>query len=311
MPIVTPRVLIARQLDTLTARLPGVLDGDVDAVHEARVATRRLREVLPLMDGHERTTLALLRSAGRHLGRVRELDVMRGLLDALIDRAPAGAGAAARAKHALRDSQQAARRAMVKALEELDLDALRPRAAASGPFAWAGRSLHAIRPPKWPRPLRERIASRAEAAAEAVERATGVYMPRRAHGARIAIKKLRYAVEVASETGLVHVKRAGKDLRRVQDALGKVHDAQVLHDRIEALAGDGASAIELAVLKSVLADDIARAHADYVRRRERLLTLVDRCRAACAAHRAHWPVRPVIAASAVAVPLLLLRRRAG
>ena len=30
--------------------LPGVLDADIDSVHQARIATRRLREVLPLVE---------------------------------------------------------------------------------------------------------------------------------------------------------------------------------------------------------------------------------------------------------------------
>ncbi len=37
----------ARRLDAFRANLPHAIEGDVDAVHDARVATRRLRDWNP------------------------------------------------------------------------------------------------------------------------------------------------------------------------------------------------------------------------------------------------------------------------
>jgi hypothetical protein len=45
-----PSELIIRQrLAALSRALPGARKGDVQAVHQARVATRRIREALPLV----------------------------------------------------------------------------------------------------------------------------------------------------------------------------------------------------------------------------------------------------------------------
>ena len=42
--------VILSNLDALGSRLPLVSDGDADGIHDARVATRRLRAALPLPD---------------------------------------------------------------------------------------------------------------------------------------------------------------------------------------------------------------------------------------------------------------------
>ena len=60
--------------------------GDVDAVHRSRVATRRLREALPLVKGRGRERRRLrreLRSVTRSLGPIRELDVALSLAGTL------------------------------------------------------------------------------------------------------------------------------------------------------------------------------------------------------------------------------------
>jgi CHAD domain-containing protein len=41
--------VILSNLDALHSRLPQVRDGDRDAIHDARVATRRLRAAIPLV----------------------------------------------------------------------------------------------------------------------------------------------------------------------------------------------------------------------------------------------------------------------
>src|SRR6267142_2354021 len=41
--------LLRRRLDRLTRPLPALEDGDVPALHRARVASRRLRELVPML----------------------------------------------------------------------------------------------------------------------------------------------------------------------------------------------------------------------------------------------------------------------
>ena len=76
-------VLLANRLEKLESALPALAEGAPDAVHDARVATRRLRELLPLLDLPPERSDQLrrdLRAATRRLGRVRELDVLLELV---------------------------------------------------------------------------------------------------------------------------------------------------------------------------------------------------------------------------------------
>jgi len=69
------------------------------------------------------------------------------------------------------------------------------------------------------RQLGRRVTERGEAAADAIHQATGVYFPNRIHRARIAVKKLRYADEIAHVLGLATGTPAIRDLRKAQDLL--------------------------------------------------------------------------------------------
>ena len=87
----TPTTLLADQLGFLNAQIPGIRDGDIDAIHDGRVATRRVRELLPLCvpeagmgDEFRRT----VRDVGRSLGRVRDLDIEIALLEQVEQRVP-------------------------------------------------------------------------------------------------------------------------------------------------------------------------------------------------------------------------------
>ena len=65
-----------------------------------------------------------------------------------------------------------------------------------------------------------------------------MYLPRItcAHNARIALKKFRYAVEIADATGLVPAQRAIRELKKGQDVLGELHDRQELVCNADGLA---------------------------------------------------------------------------
>ena len=66
--------------------LHGLDEGDVRALHRTRVASRRLREILPVLQldpGVARRLGRRLRKVTQRLGAVRELDVLCLLLDEL------------------------------------------------------------------------------------------------------------------------------------------------------------------------------------------------------------------------------------
>ena len=311
MATMTPRALLERHVDDLIGFLPSLFDGEAESVHRARITARRLREVLPLaINPPDQRLLDVFRSVGRHLGRVRDLDVMRALLGDVAERVISTAGVAAVARQALRGQQLSERRSMVKALEEMDLEGLRRNLRAGGDrwTRWMNRPAALIRTPEWRTSLRAQITTRAAEATDAVRHATGIYLPNRAHRARIAVKKLRYSIELARETGIWQPRRVLKDLRRIQSTLGSIHDAQVLIDAVDDLVGKDAQPADVTALKRALDDDIAREHAEYMRTRDRVFAIADVCGRAVRSSMFRSPAS-LVAASVVALPLVVLGRR--
>src|SRR5439155_9472455 len=92
----TPVAIFQQQAQVLREQMPGLFDGNVDCIHVARIATRRIREVLPLTDewsrGHDADdSFARFKRMGRSLGRVRDADVRMELLKYLESRIPPAA----------------------------------------------------------------------------------------------------------------------------------------------------------------------------------------------------------------------------
>src|SRR5216683_7004100 len=78
--------LLRSRLDRFTRTLHGVEYGEIGAVHRVRVASRRLRELLPVLEIEQAVVRKLgrrLRKLTRRLGDVRDLDVLTLLVDEL------------------------------------------------------------------------------------------------------------------------------------------------------------------------------------------------------------------------------------
>ena len=82
--------------------------------------------------------------------------------------------------------------------------------------------------------MREAVGRRAGVAERKVHHAAGVYFPNRAHRARIAIKKLRYLAELLEKTERVR-KPSVRALRNAQEALGSIHDREMVLGRLSDL----------------------------------------------------------------------------
>jgi CHAD domain-containing protein len=305
MAISHPELILQSRLAELSSLLPGVRDANVDAVHDARVITRRLRELLPIGGGSEPDaahSLEPIRLAGRVMGEVRELDVLEAMLDDLDGRATFAAQALAELRSDVRNAQVSARRRMFKELERLQLDSLetqlrRRSRRFGGPALRFGS--------QWPRRLRARIEERAAVLGEALQRVTGVYMPNRSHTARVAVKKLRYALEIANDTGVWQAPPV-KALRRAQALLGDMHDLQVLLDRVEHATPEKGDVREWTWLRDLLKGDIARLHRRFVERREQLQTAVNDCVQWTGPMRARLSARSLVRPLAVSAAVLSL-----
>jgi CHAD domain-containing protein len=305
-----PIDVVNANIQELLDHLPAVRRAEPEGVHQARVATRRLREGLPLVAiSHPDAATSLrriVRRIGRELGRVRELDIMVAQLDTLEQRLPAAAEGIASARRRVRDAQARRRRKAIKALEKLQADRLRPLEPGDARLLARMRPRATTRASR--RTLREQIGDRAHDTNAALQHAAGVYFPNRLHTLRVAVKKLRYSVEAAEATGLWQPPRLLRDLRRVQARLGELHDLQVL---LEALDGVAAPRREkdAAMLKAVIAADLSREYDAYVARCGRLQAICTACERFAShpapAERRIWPAAAVtIAAAHVALNLL-------
>ncbi len=296
--------LFRSRLLRFTRMLPGVAEGEPRAVHRARVASRRLRELLPLLqlDSHTAQKLGKrLRKVTRRLAGARELDAILKLLDGdLVTATPlaqsrlrlvlAARREKARARLAakpLADDLQRIARKLETAAERLDkVDEPRSTVAGAVDRQW-----------RWA--VDARVAHRAGKLRTAIADAGAVYLPERLHVVRIALKKLRYGLEVAVQADGLKDHSDLRNLRQTQRVLGQMRDLQVLADyarQVQATVPSGRSATsgtlarlgpwrELDGLIRSLEDECRRQHARFMRQRERLLALGDRLRAV-PAHRA-------------------------
>jgi CHAD domain-containing protein len=265
----TPAALLDQQAKVLRTQLDGVYDGRVDAVHAARVATRRIRELLSLAtelrgSGGSDDLKDAYQDVGRALGRVRDIDVQIGLIRDLERHTPQTAPSLVLVRQDHERDRLAGMRRLIKTLERLDIEALLGRLAArhsSGP-----RSQLAAR--AWRDHLRQLLLERASTASERIAHATGVYFPNRAHRARIAVKKLRYAAEISQATGASNLQEAIKSLRKGQEVLGEMHDRAALSDTLARYTGrDDVNGDHLALTSQVLEGEILDLHARYMARR--------------------------------------------
>jgi CHAD domain-containing protein len=306
-----PMSLLREQVATLESYLSAVRDGAPEGIHQARVATRRIRELLPLTAEGRRSDTAdelagEFRAVGRSLGAVRDADVQTELLRSLETRIPGAAPALVLLRQRHERQRLALMRALIKEFERVELDRLLESVQHG-----VVRSLrHSAA--GWDRRLRRAIAERAAGAREAIVHATGVYFPKRAHKARIAIKKFRYATEIAAAAGLWNAREIIRELKKGQELLGRVHDRQELLDRLPANAAaypEGTDHEQVELVAQVVEAEAHDLHTRYLARRQGLL---DAARAAeRAVSRSRMPVWPAAGLLAASSTLLLMRGRIG
>ena len=279
---VSRRVRVIRtQLDRFQRALQGVERNDAGALHRARVATRRLREVVPLLQlpraaAHKWSRK--LRNVTVRLGTVREHDVLLALIDELHRTRRAPSDALARVGMAVARDRDAARDRVNERLPIGDMHRLARKLRGLTDDLEPERS-HDARTVRWA--LDARVARRAAQLADAVQDAGAVYLPERLHDARIAVKKLRYVLEVAIDSAEEHARQDLATLRRAQDALGRMHDLQVLIDRVRAVQATLAPPSvtvwrALDALVRLLDDDCRRLHARYMKARPALEAMAER-----------------------------------
>ena len=97
--------------------------------------------------------------------------------------------------------------------------------------------------------------------------------PKRTHEARIAIKKFRYAAEVAARTGVMADDGVIRELKKSQDLLGDLHDRQTLIDELQECVaqGQGVDEAQIRDVVQMAQAEIADLHGRFLKRRSQVL----------------------------------------
>lgn len=227
----------AKRFFDLLARLAD--EDDVELIHDIRVFSRRFGEGLALMrpfvDSPDLTShQTWLRDTRRTLAPLRDGDVMRQVFGNLVEnrpklaRLPVGVAfleALARqrtpvllqVRGSLPPAVASERRRQAEVLLEEAVDRAPSRATLDSDLS---------------RRLRRRVRRRRKAFQALARMAAKSGRPGDLHAARIAGKKIRYALELADEAEVLDAAREVKWLRQLQDWLGNMNDLGVLQARL-------------------------------------------------------------------------------
>ena len=228
------RRILRFQLARLLAAEQGTRTGtSASDLHKMRVATRRMRAAWRTFGDAYRPSrvrgcVRALRTLGRHLGMVRDLDVLLANLadhGAALD--PAERDALAPLERAWRAERETARAALTRYLESAAY-----RRFTEDQLAFVETPGQDARPagPTDPRRIRETVPSRLWAAYGAARAYDGVLRwadLATLHRLRIAVKRLRDATDSVREALGPDVEPLLERLVAVQDHLGALHDADV------------------------------------------------------------------------------------
>jgi CHAD domain-containing protein len=271
-----------RRVRALERELPGALEHDIDALHRSRVASRRLREILPVLGlegpaapipeaGKTRKRVRRLTCA---LGSVRELDVALGILDEIQQTHPDLAEVVEEVREEVEEGRRSRREEMAGQLDAIQAGAL------PGDLASLEEQVGHEPPSVRSASLRRRLDRRLDRLDAAIEAAGALYAFDRLHMVRIAVKKLRYTLELIHEFGRVPTRRLVTGLKWFQDLLGRQHDLEIVAAYVRRLgcSGKGPFADDVERVLGVLEREARELHAKYLAGVGRLVDVIARCR---------------------------------
>ena len=299
--------LLERRTRALRRQLAAAIAGKDTGVHQARVASRRLREALPVLtEGLHHTKAGKanrkIRRLTQALGTVRELDVTLHLIDELTERSDIPRVALGEVRALVMEEREQRRSVMLHRLDAVDAAKLARRLETVRQSLMKPAATHA-----WRAALAGRIARRARRLERAIDAAGQIFEPEGLHQVRISAKKLRYALEIADESGAAPGAEALRIIKRVQDTLGRLHDLQVLQHHVAAVGaaprkGRSTPDAGLAVLARLIEDECRHRHGRYVAALPGLV-------AAVSAARREIPVRLTARRRSAKMTLAARRRR--
>jgi CHAD domain-containing protein len=255
------RYALARSVTRLIQEDPKIrASAEADPVHDARVATRRLRSDLKTLEPYLAPVEGLRQELGwlgGLLGAVRDLDVLIERMDARIRELPSPDRAAAAPILAkLKDDYERRRSELLAGLgsaryltllDELIEASRTPPLKRSADRRRARRVLRRVTRKAWRRTAR------------AVDRLEPSPPDEALHEIRKRAKRARYAAELGREVFGKPAMRLAERLADVQDELGALQDTVVAEERLRSLRQPSASAFVAGML--VCGERAARAEA--------------------------------------------------
>lgn len=271
---------LGKRLAALDRNLPAALQHDAEALHRTRVASRRLREVLPVIetpvdsgDRSARKRRGRVRRLTQALGRVRELDVALALLDEFASSRPELAPPVGAVRSEIQRERAVRYAAMIRSVEDIkprklahDLSSLAATVRSSGK--------------EQQRRLRARLLARARRLDTAVEEAGALYAFDRLHTVRIAAKKLRYSLELVPELTRLGTQRLVGRVKQIQDLLGRLHDLEILaaYVRRAGQPSPPQPPVDVTPLLRLIEQETRQLHADYLSKAQGLRLVTAACR---------------------------------
>jgi CHAD domain-containing protein len=300
----TPTGLLRDAVGDLLRELPNIREGSEEGFHQGRVVIRRIREALAVVH-HEYNENALhaverrLKRSGRALGRARDTDVAQSLMQHVESRFLPGHVVIGRLRATLGTEQLETRRRAIKEIEFLGLAKLHDE------LKRARRRIPLRVSSNWRTTLRQHVARRADEVRSAIACAGGVYFPNRVHAARVAVKRLRYALELAKSTRAWRRRGAIRVLKEVQSALGEAHDRDVAISRLDGEPAQQSEDRDGMAVQQFLRAETESFHAIYLKSRSEILEICDAC-SELRRRRLTANAWLLVASASVAIPSLLL-----
>ncbi len=246
------RLMLGEGLDHLAAHLPAARRGEMEAIHQSRVALRRLRSALRLLRRHLEPVAAdgfddALRRLGQALGAARDWDVfaqetMPAIREADPDRQALDAldallGPATQARHAAHDALRTVLHAPLTDAVLADLQGWAGHQLAFFPEQDAGRRLAREAPD-----LLDRLARRVRRRGRDLHHQDD----EERHDLRKALKALRYGIQMLDTLFADgEVKPYRKALSTLQEDMGQLNDAIAAVELVHRLPdGSGRQVVE-------------------------------------------------------------------
>lgn len=238
-------LLIAAKVEEVARYADAAMGGDIDGVHDMRVAVKRLREGMRVFSQllpakHRRRTMPMVEELNDALGRVRDPDVMSEHARGLVEQAPEAADAVETVIAGWEETRAREHEALVRLWRRMvDRDDLYGRLdALVGRVAARKRDVNRLPAASY---AYLAVTGRMEVLSERLQAAREDPAPEVLHRLRLGIKRLKYTMEPFLKL-LADLKAPYEVVSDAQESLGLTHDFDALKDALNAgFEANGAS----------------------------------------------------------------------